>query len=448
MNRSREDEYAEAFRRGYERARQSTEPTVRLDRTSHEDPPASPGDGDRSRDAAATGTSAESDEGHGPDAEADGATAAWPRSGADDEQDAQSGAPTAAWTRFGADHEQDAQGGTPTTTWVESDEDRRQRAGTDASTAGWASPQRTEREAGTEPTERVGLLASAFGASTYDEPAPAPRVPRPAREKRPPREGRPARAARPPREKGPSLGERLGGLRALLAERTARGPQDGVDDDSRQRIFKVTALLVLAFVLIAGAYGVGRMLAADAATATTAGDETGETSEGGAAQKAKPYAGPVRGVPVAGSRAGCQTGASVDAAGNQITYEPAKAHDNDLSTAWRCDGQGIGQRFTLVLPRGTTVAEVGLVPGYAKTDPVSGVDRYAENNRITKVRWRFDGGETFVQRMRGNPADRSMRTLRIPPTTTSRIVIEILRSQPGPRNTVAISEIRVASPAG
>ncbi len=69
------------------------------------------------------------------------------------------------------------------------------------------------------------------------------------------------------------------------------------------------------------------------------------------------------------------------------------------------------------------------MPGYAKTDPANGVDRYAENNRITRVRWRFDDGTTFVQRMSANPGDRSMRTMRIPVTQTSRVVLEILGSQ-------------------
>jgi hypothetical protein len=62
------------------------------------------------------------------------------------------------------------------------------------------------------------------------------------------------------------------------------------------------------------------------------------------------------------------------------------------------------------------------------------------------VRWRFDDGATFVQRMSADPGDRSMRTMRIPVTETSRVVIEILGSQRGPRDTVAISEIRVAAP--
>jgi hypothetical protein len=143
--------------------------------------------------------------------------------------------------------------------------------------------------------------------------------------------------------------------------------------------------------------------------------------------------------------ASCQSDTSRDAAGNPTAYEPANAHDEDLSTAWRCDGSGVGQRFTVQVPAGTVVGEVGLVPGYAKTDPATGVDRYAENNRITRVRWTFDDGSTFVQRMSGSADDRRLRTRRVPATETGQVVVEILASEPGPRDTVAISEIRVAA---
>ena len=43
-------------------------------------------------------------------------------------------------------------------------------------------------------------------------------------------------------------------------------------------------------------------------------------------------------VTIAGGTATCQTANSVDAAGNPTSYEPAKAFDSDISTAWRCDG--------------------------------------------------------------------------------------------------------------
>ena len=198
----------------------------------------------------------------------------------------------------------------------------------------------------------------------------------------------------------------------------------------------------IALLLVLAAFGLGRLFAEDPAVPVA--DGSSSSSE----EKSTPYDGTVQAVAVTGSRASCQAPSSVDAAGNPISYEPSRAHDSDLSTAWRCRGSGRGQRLTLTLPQGTSVAEVGLVPGYAKTDPVSGVDRYAQNNRITKVRWRFDDGSTFVQQMNGAPGNRSMRTRRVPETQTGTVVLEILRSRSGPRNMVAVSEIRIASPAG
>jgi len=230
--------------------------------------------------------------------------------------------------------------------------------------------------------------------------------------------------------------------------------EDFWDEDRRTRPVTLIAVAALALLLILGAFGIGRLFADDAAQdeagTSTGSGETGETGGGGGGSQEKPerYAGPVDAVTIAGGSATCQTANSVDAAGNPTSYEPAKAFDSDISTAWRCDGSGQGQRFTVQLPSEVVVAEVGLVPGYAKTDPASGVDRYAENNRITKVRWRFDDGTTVVQKMGGDPGNRSMRTIRVPETATGSVVIEILASQPGSRNTVAISEIRVATPAG
>lgn len=325
MNRSRDDEYAEAYRRGYERARQSAEPTVSLDRQVSEE----------THDAAA------------------------------------------------------------------------HRGG----------------ESESEPTQQIGLLASAFAGLTYDghDDAPDDRAP----DDRAP-------------DDHPSVDDG--------AEH--RGGDSGADQEGRRRTLKGAALGGVALLLVVGAFGVGRLVADDAATAQSeseSGSEQAVAGSGGAPAE-QAYGGPVNAVGVARSSATCQSAASVDAAGNPVTYQPARAHDSDLTTAWRCDGSGVGQRLTVELPRQTALAEVGLVPGYAKTDPANGVDRYAENNRITRVRWRFDDGTTFVQRMSANPGDRSMRTMRIPVTQTSRVVIEILGSTRGPRDTVAISELRVAAP--
>lgn len=154
------------------------------------------------------------------------------------------------------------------------------------------------------------------------------------------------------------------------------------------------------------------------------------------------WAGPVAPVAVQRITATCTGEPSVDAAGEPVRYDAANAVDGDPTTAWRCDGDGIGDRLTLVLPSGTPVASLGLIPGYAKKDPVNGADRFAENNRITRVRWTLADGTTFVQDL--NPAGRVVQRLRIPRTVSGTVTIEVLAVQDGTRNRTAISEIEVA----
>ena len=209
----------------------------------------------------------------------------------------------------------------------------------------------------------------------------------------------------------------------------------------------LVAVVGLALLLVLGAFAMGRLLADGSATSDAGESASGSGSTGGE-DAAPAYDGPVEAVRATGGSATCQAPDSVDEAGNPVSYPPWQAFDADLSTAWRCDGSGDGARLTVTLPEGARVAEVGLVPGYAKTDPASGVDRYAENNRITKVRWVFEDGSSYEQEMSGNPADRSMRTMRVPDSETATVVLEVLASAKGQRNTVAVSEIRIAAPVG
>ena len=75
-------------------------------------------------------------------------------------------------------------------------------------------------------------------------------------------------------------------------------------------------------------------------------------------------------------------------------------------TAWptrpgAATAPAIGKKITLQLPGKTAIGEVGLIPGYAKTDEASGADRYAENNRVTRVRWTI-GDIVVDQRLNGS----------------------------------------------
>jgi hypothetical protein len=60
------------------------------------------------------------------------------------------------------------------------------------------------------------------------------------------------------------------------------------------------------------------------------------------------------------------------------------------------------------------------------------------------VRWTI-GDIVVVQRLDGAPDDRRMQRLRIPRTEASRVTLEILDVERGPRDTTAISEVRLAA---
>jgi hypothetical protein len=149
------------------------------------------------------------------------------------------------------------------------------------------------------------------------------------------------------------------------------------------------------------------------------------------------WEGEVTPVSVDAISAGCTAPPSRDSSGRKVTYGPENAIDGETDTAWRCIGTAVGQTITLRLADEADVAEVGLIPGYAKTDPESGVDRYAENNRITRVRWTLGDGESVVQRLDPDPSSRAVQTLRVPPTTTDTVRLEILAVREGSRNATA-----------
>jgi hypothetical protein len=227
------------------------------------------------------------------------------------------------------------------------------------------------------------------------------------------------------------------------------------------RWFLPAVVAASALVLVLAAYAVGTALSGDdgkgsvrtpsAVRTTTPAKSPSpspkKTAEAKPSTSAGGWAGPVEAAAVNAIAADCTAPASNDSAGHRVTYVPENAIDDDPETAWRCSGTAVGQKLTLRMAAGVDVAEVGLVPGYAKTDPASGVDRYAENNRITRVRWTLSDGVSIVQRLDPDPTSRAVQLLRVPPTQTDTITLEILGVRRGPRNTTAISQIVVRSAA-
>lgn len=149
--------------------------------------------------------------------------------------------------------------------------------------------------------------------------------------------------------------------------------------------------------------------------------------------------------PVAsGVSADCTAPAATDDAGQPVTYDAANVLDGNRNTAWRCDGNGGGHTLTFSFPAGATLSKVGLINGYAKTDPTSGAKRYDEYRRITRVVWTFDNGRTVTQNLRDET--QKAQLISVPPVATRRVVLTIERStKPGrtarSRDAVLISDV-------
>lgn len=214
---------------------------------------------------------------------------------------------------------------------------------------------------------------------------------------------------------------------------------------------------VAAVLLIAAAYGLGRAISGGSDDPST-GDATDPSSSAQPTREPAPSEDPtVSSTPAAGAydgpadvvvaeraRASCTSRPGSDSAGRPVRYRAANTLDDDPTTAWRCGGDAVGETLRFRFESEVDLVEVGLIPGYAKTDPASGVDRYAENNRITRVRWTFADGESVEQTLDGDADDRGVQTMRVPRTTTDEVTLEILAVDRGPRNTTAISSVAFA----
>ncbi|MFF0814280.1 hypothetical protein ACFYVR_03835 [Rhodococcus sp. NPDC003318] len=146
---------------------------------------------------------------------------------------------------------------------------------------------------------------------------------------------------------------------------------------------------------------------------------------------------------------------AVDSTGRTHAYEAANVVDGDVTTAWRCKGTQ-GQVLAISFPCTVQLATVGLDPGHDKTDP-DGSDRFAQNRKVTKVKWTFDDGTTVEQRLEPRrgiltaPVDTTARTatLTVLETIDGQPVTNRAGQQSAPFNDVtSISEIRFTARAG
>jgi hypothetical protein len=153
---------------------------------------------------------------------------------------------------------------------------------------------------------------------------------------------------------------------------------------------------------------------------------------------------------ITSATAGCVSGPGTDAAGNPFTYEASNAVDQRPETAWRCDGNGVGASLLLTFSEPAVISWIGVVPGFAKTDPYDGTDRYLQGRRVSVARFVFDDGTYVEHGFDTWTTSRTMQVVRFPPTATGHLELIVLASVPGsptngfgPTDKIAVSELAV-----
>jgi hypothetical protein len=215
----------------------------------------------------------------------------------------------------------------------------------------------------------------------------------------------------------------------------------------RSRNPVIIMIVLLLCLTTAAVAGLGLLLRSDWRVA--AAPASGASSVAEAAPSGAQPSGQVAWLTPTQVSVGCQAPESTDGAGDPVAYVPEQMVDGSMNTAWRCNGNGVGQVVTFGFPAGTTIAEVGLVNGYAKVDPGTGVQRYREYRRIIQVTWTFANGAAF-QLSLSDGVD-TVQKLSIPPQSGDQVSLTIEASaEPGStargRDAVLISEVAFGSP--
>jgi hypothetical protein len=144
---------------------------------------------------------------------------------------------------------------------------------------------------------------------------------------------------------------------------------------------------------------------------------------------------------VAGVEVPATAPGSTDGCGKDVAFDGGRVADDQSETAWRMEGDGSGQTLTLSLGGVHRIVSVGMIPGYALTDPCDGTDRFAQNRRVTRVTWQFDDGSApVVQDLRD--AREMQRVAVSAQATTVTVRIDGVTADPE-RDFTAISEIDV-----
>ncbi|MBB6626379.1 hypothetical protein H5V45_03495 [Nocardioides sp. KIGAM211] len=142
-----------------------------------------------------------------------------------------------------------------------------------------------------------------------------------------------------------------------------------------------------------------------------------------------------------------------DTSGNLVRYEARNMLDGVATTCWRMPGDGTGDTLTFELDEPTTLREVGLINGYAKTaTDAQGrpLDWYHGNRRILTVEWSFDDGTTVQQSLRDT---RDLQTVRVDAGATRTVRLRLVSVSPqgtgrAARDYTAVSDVALVGTPG
>ncbi|MGJ6979926.1 NADase-type glycan-binding domain-containing protein [Aestuariimicrobium soli] len=195
----------------------------------------------------------------------------------------------------------------------------------------------------------------------------------------------------------------------------------------------VAVLLALVVGLAAGQVLRDRTRGSQVSTppASTAGSPSGPsaTSATPTSSVVPPWSGATKALVPATTAASCTAPNATDIEGKPVTYPATNVTDNEPATAWRCDGDGLGQSLTFTFAPGSVLVGVGVQNGYVKTSGKAQL--YDEYRKVTRVRWTLADGSWFTQSLSDN--NTSVQQVLIPPTqVTGPVTLTIEAStQPG-----------------
>lgn len=132
-------------------------------------------------------------------------------------------------------------------------------------------------------------------------------------------------------------------------------------------------------------------------------------------------------------------------AGSTCEGNPRLLLDGFPTTAWHCEGDGVGEKLTFTFDQGQPIVGVRIIGGNTAQP-----GRFDVERRILSVRWRFSDGSWFEQ---GLPSHESgAQEVEFPPIVADYVELEILTStDPGEpdewnADTVSISEVEFMAP--